>query len=64
MLSGEFMTEVNVPYRSEILWWTKNDSSDALLPVERKDRRGNFTTFPPDSSTTSTFNYSDEFCAN
>jgi hypothetical protein len=42
MLSGEFMAEVNVPYCSEISWWTKNDSYDALLPAERKDRRGIF----------------------
>lgn len=42
MRSGEFMAEVNVPYCLEILWWTKNDSYAALLPVERKDRRGIF----------------------
>lgn len=42
MLSGEFMTEVDMPYRSEILWWTKNESYDALFPVEGKDRRGIF----------------------
>jgi hypothetical protein len=39
MLGGEFMIGVSVPCRSEILWWTKYDSCEALLPVERKDRR-------------------------